>query len=235
MNKISIIIPTLNEEKYLGNLLNDLKKQNCPPFEIIVVDGYSEDRTEKIAKKNNVKFYKAKKSPAEQRTFGGKRSQGNYLVFLDADVRVEKNFLENVFKIITKSGLEIACPFYFPYKSVLLIDLIYVFFNAIFFILQNLLPSGAGSCIVVNKKLFSKVNGFDSSLTYDDIAFIRSASKLGSFQILPFKVFVSDRRFKKYGILKTFLQYILLSVFFILGKFKSANLINYKFGGYNEK
>jgi len=45
----SIVIPTLNEEKYLPNLLNDLTKQKEKDFEIIVVDGKSEDRTIDIA------------------------------------------------------------------------------------------------------------------------------------------------------------------------------------------
>ena len=49
MQKISIIIPTLNEEKYLTHLLESIKKQSIAPKEIIVVDALSQDKTKEIA------------------------------------------------------------------------------------------------------------------------------------------------------------------------------------------
>ena len=47
--KISIIIPTLNEEDYLSLLLESIKQQNFKDYEIIVVDASSTDDTLKIA------------------------------------------------------------------------------------------------------------------------------------------------------------------------------------------
>ncbi len=47
----SIIIPTLNEEKYLPLLLSDLNKQKEKNFEVIIVDGSSIDNTKKEAEK----------------------------------------------------------------------------------------------------------------------------------------------------------------------------------------
>ena len=47
----SVIIPCLNEEKYLPKLLKDLQGQIDRNFEVIVVDGKSEDRTVEVAKK----------------------------------------------------------------------------------------------------------------------------------------------------------------------------------------
>ena len=48
---LSIVIPTLNEEKYLPNLLQCIKAQKLNDYEIIVSDGNSIDKTIKIAKK----------------------------------------------------------------------------------------------------------------------------------------------------------------------------------------
>ena len=48
---ISIVIPTLNEEKALPNLLGDLSRQTSDNFEIIVSDGNSDDKTLEIAKR----------------------------------------------------------------------------------------------------------------------------------------------------------------------------------------
>ena len=47
----SIIIPTLNEQNYIGNLLNDLTLQTYKDFEVIIVDGKSKDDTKKIVDK----------------------------------------------------------------------------------------------------------------------------------------------------------------------------------------
>ena len=56
MTKVSIIIPTLNEEDSLIVLLNELSKFNDNIYEIIVVDGQSTDKTIEIAKKYNCKI-----------------------------------------------------------------------------------------------------------------------------------------------------------------------------------
>ncbi len=55
---LSIIIPTLNEEKYLLGLLNSLKKQTYMDFEVIIADNNSKDRTKQIAKKHGCKIVK---------------------------------------------------------------------------------------------------------------------------------------------------------------------------------
>ena len=49
---ISIVIPTLNEEKYLSKLLKSIKNQTFKDYEIIVSDNNSKDNTKKIAKKS---------------------------------------------------------------------------------------------------------------------------------------------------------------------------------------
>ena len=58
---ISIIIPTLNEEKYIERCLKSLKNQSFRNFEIIVSDSYSTDDTVKIAKKYGAKVVLTKK------------------------------------------------------------------------------------------------------------------------------------------------------------------------------
>ena len=52
MPEISVIIPALNEQKYIGNPLGGLKSQTFKDFETIVVDGGSKDRTVSIARKS---------------------------------------------------------------------------------------------------------------------------------------------------------------------------------------
>src|SRR6056297_2869965 len=106
---ISVIIPTLNEEKNISKIISDIKKQNFKNFEIIVSDAYSKDKTEKIVIKNNCKFIKSKKrSPAQQRNVGAKYAKGKYLIFLDADSRIPQNFLNKAYEEFKKEKLAVA-------------------------------------------------------------------------------------------------------------------------------
>ncbi len=98
--KISIIIPTLNEEKWIGRTFKNLKKIKSIPYEIIVSDGNSKDKTISIAKRYTKKYvvYKEKKRQniAMGRNMGARIARGEYFVFMDADVTIPD--VDNFFK-----------------------------------------------------------------------------------------------------------------------------------------
>lgn len=227
---LSVIIPTLNEQNYIGDLLKDLCSQTSKPDEIIVIDGNSQDKTLKVVScYKNIKVKVTQKGVGLQRRTGGSLARGHLLIFLDADVRLKDRFLEVVIKNFTDKKLDIAVPLYLPYKSTYLISAVYWFFNIIFIVTEKFLPSGAGSCLIVKKSLLNKVGSFNPELTYDDIEFIRRAGKRGKFGVINQPVYVSDRRFRKYGTIKMFILYLTLYIFFSFGLFKQANMIKYKF------
>jgi len=114
------------------------------------------------------------------------------------------------------------------------INVFYSFFNQLFRFAEKHMPSGAGSCIFVRKSVFRNVGGFDKSLTFDDIHFIRLAAKKGLFGMLNTKIYVSDRRIRKYGLLNTTITYIALSVCFLFGAYQLANRISYSFGVFHK-
>ncbi len=231
MKSFSIIIPTLNEQNFIGELINDILNQNLRPEEIIVVDGFSTDKTREIAQKYKaVKLLKCPPHVASQRNYGARFTTGELLYFLDADTRLTKDFFSNSQKKLGKAG--IACPYYLPYNSNFFIFIIYLFFNAMFFLFQKISASGAGSAIIVKKSVFLKLNGFDINVRFEDIEFIRRAAGKYNFRIISVVIWVSDRRFKRYGILKTFLQYLILSTFFLFNQFNYSGLFSYEFGKY---
>ena len=88
MSKISIIIPTINEANNLPLLLSDLLTTHRE-WEIIIVDGGSEDRTIDVAKIYGAKVYRSKeKNRGLQLDIGAKNSKGEWLIFLHADTRL---------------------------------------------------------------------------------------------------------------------------------------------------
>lgn len=101
--KISIIIPTFNSQSYISKTLNSVLKQTYKPFEIIVVDDFSKDKTVKIVKsfikKNSfIKLYQIKspnlnRSPARPRNYGIQHAKGEYICFLDSDDLWDKDKL----------------------------------------------------------------------------------------------------------------------------------------------
>jgi len=90
-SKIGIIIPTLNEEKSIGVVLNDIKKElNNIDYQIIVVDGKSTDNTVNIAKKHNVHVIFQKNKGYGEALFAGyyyatRELNCEILVTIDAD------------------------------------------------------------------------------------------------------------------------------------------------------
>ena len=100
---LSIIIPTLNEEKYLPLLLKSIKKQTLKPLEIILADARSKDETIKIGREFGCKIIKGG-NPGFGRNNGAKIAKGEMLLFLDADVILPKRtFLEDSVNEIKES------------------------------------------------------------------------------------------------------------------------------------
>jgi glycosyltransferase involved in cell wall biosynthesis len=104
MEKISAVIPTYNEEKDIEDCLKSLNSQSIEPIEIIIVDDGSTDDTVKIAKKYKVKILKQNhQGPGAARNLGAKNASGNILIFIDADMTFDKDYLKNLTKPILEN------------------------------------------------------------------------------------------------------------------------------------
>ncbi|MEK6283665.1 MAG: glycosyltransferase [Acidobacteriota bacterium] len=98
---ISVIVPAYNEERYIGETLNNLRRANDYLLkregisaEIIVVDNGSTDSTASIALSSGAKVIKEpEQSVARARNVGANGASGNLLVFIDADVSVPERLL----------------------------------------------------------------------------------------------------------------------------------------------
>jgi glycosyltransferase involved in cell wall biosynthesis len=82
--KVSVVIPTLNEEKNIGILLDELKKYKFID-EIIIVDGYSKDNTVKVADKYDCKVLYDKKGKGSALIKGMSKARGDIIISMDAD------------------------------------------------------------------------------------------------------------------------------------------------------
>ena len=231
MSKLSVIIPTLNEERHVGSLLSDIAAQTREPEEVIVVDAGSTDATVPVARRYPfARLLEGEPPVACGRNLGGRSATGEVLIFLDADVRLPRTFFEGFLEAFEGRRLDIGCPLYVPYRSTQVVEGLHALFNGLFKFSQGVLPSGAGHCIAVRGDVFRGSRGFDANLKFDDIELIRRLSRGRSFGIVEERVFVSDRRYKENGVPRMMLTYSLLALCFALGKYGWANRIDYEFG-----
>ena len=91
---VSLVITTLNEEKNIENCLQSIKSQTYPNIEIIVVDNFSTDKTQTIAKPYTELIFTKGPERSAQRNFGMiEKSQGEYVMFIDADMTLSPDLI----------------------------------------------------------------------------------------------------------------------------------------------
>ncbi len=230
---MSVVIPVLNEERYIGTLLSDIVGQTRKADEVIIVDAGSTDDTVSVARRfPGVALLTGSPPVAVGRNLGARSARGDVLIFFDADVRLQRGFFEGFLEEFEEKRLDVACPSYVPYRSTPAVRSIHAFFNLLFALSEKLLPSGAGHCIAVRREVFRESWGFDPTLKFDDIELIRRLSKGRRFGIVAQRVYVSDRRYREHGVPRMFSKYLLMSLLFALGKYRWANRIDYEFGNH---
>ena len=107
MKKVSIIIRTKNEERWIFSCLEKIFNQSYSNLEVIIVDNYSNDKTIKKINKFPVKILKIKKFlPGKAINLGIKKSKGDIIVCLSAHcLPVDKNWLSNLIKPLRNKNI----------------------------------------------------------------------------------------------------------------------------------
>lgn len=97
--KVSIIIPVYNSEKYIGKCLDHLLNQTYQNFEIICINDGSKDNSLEILKKYSQKdkriivLDQTNKGIAKTRNIGIQKANGDYIMFVDNDDYMDKDYL----------------------------------------------------------------------------------------------------------------------------------------------
>jgi len=121
--KITVIVPVYNVENYLNKCLDSLINQTYKNLEIIVINDGSTDNSGEIcqeyAQKDNRIVYIEKENggQSEARNMGLDRMTGSYVTFVDSDDWVELDYVENLYKKITKYQADIAVGNYYSFNE----------------------------------------------------------------------------------------------------------------------
>ena len=231
---LSIIIPTLNEERLLPALLSSIEEQSFANYEVIVADAGSEDGTLEIAKKYGCRIAAGGALPAIGRNNGAKVATGNYLLFLDADVILPKDFLKTAIDEFENDNLDVASCRMVPLSTKRIDFILHNALNFYFLTTQYFYPHAPGFCILSKKNIHNAISGFDERIKLaEDHDYVNRATNYGEFRFLysP-KIFVSIRRWETDGRFNIFAKYLLCEMYRIaIGEIKS-DIFNYKLGHY---
>ena len=211
LKMISVIIPVLNEAQILDQSLSRLQTQ-LPGHELIIVDGGSTDESRLIAKKYG-HIISSERGRARQANAGAAAATGDILLFLHADVWLAPGAIEGVEAAIAagyvggafKQRIEKA---HFLYR---LIE------QAANFRARCLRVFYGDSGIFVRRLHFYQIGGFPDIPIMEEIGFSQKLRRLGKTALVESGIYISPRRWKKNGILRTTLLNWLISAFYFLG------------------
>ena len=242
----SVIIPTLNEELYVPNLLSDLRRQRGKKFEVIVVDGHSDDNTKKAVMKFKDAFplrfvESSRRNLSYQRNLGAEKADGEYLIFIDADSRVTPTFIQKLSKALKERPSLVYLPKILPSNGTYTDETLFSISNYVVELSQILRkPIPSMSCMIFQSDFFRVLGGYTvpknqkKHFPEDQDILIRSR-KYGVIAryLSNLHVKFSLRRFQKEGRLSVIRTYMISSVETILSSELRQRSMDYEMGGHN--
>ncbi|MHB1125849.1 MAG: TIGR04283 family arsenosugar biosynthesis glycosyltransferase [Bacillota bacterium] len=211
MTKISVIIPTLNEETSIASLLSRLI--GITGIEIIVSDGGSTDRTAEQCRAMGVIFLPGPPGRGRQLNVAVRHASGDALFFLHADSIVEENVFNDIRQALHSGDGWGCCSLYFNEQS---------FFFRLLGAASRWRARIFSSCygdqgIYCSRGLFNQIGGFPEIPFLEDLAFSHHLRRMHKARMLPGKIITSTRRFRQYGLWKTLLKMQVVKTLFSLG------------------
>ncbi len=197
MNKISIIIPTINEANNLPLLLSDLsiiKKEG----EILIIDCGSEDKTIDIGKIYGSKVFKSKeRNRGLQLDIGAKNSKGEWLIFLHADTRLTHDWYTKIKSVLKKNKNYI---YHFKFRindNKIIYRVLEILVN---FRSQYYKKPYGDQGLIIHKSIYLQNNGFSRIPLMEDVDFLNRLKNKKDLKQLNSSIFTSSRKWEKTNI-----------------------------------
>lgn len=195
---ISIVIPALNEEKYIEKTLKQIPKD----IEIIVVCDGCTDNTGEIARKYAKIYIIKERNVSKARNYGAIKANSDIIIFLDADTLINDDLIDKIDKIKIRSFFG-TCKVK-PDNDKLI--------ARIYCSIKNLIGllgiHGASGVLFCSKDVFDKVKYNEAMMKHENQNFAERARKHGKRIYLNCYVTTSMRRFEKFGYLNVPLYWI---------------------------
>ena len=200
---ISFVVPAHNEEQLIGRTLAELNR--CAellqmPYEVIVVNDASTDRTAQIATEHRAQVIDVHhRQIAATRNSGAKAAQGETIIFIDADTTVTPEALRGAIGALQKGAIGGGCRVRFDGPVPLYGHILVRVILPLALPLLRVVP---GCFIFCSRSRFLETGGFDESFyCTEEVDFIKRLRKLGRIAILRDHVFTSGRKVRTHSAL----------------------------------
>ncbi|MEM2875747.1 MAG: glycosyltransferase [Candidatus Bathyarchaeia archaeon] len=209
--RVSVIIPAFKEERYIGRLLKNVLNLK-PRAEVIVVISGESDRTAEVARQylDNV-FVIDEYGISVARNYGARVSNGDILLFIDADVTLPEDTMETLIKTFRDEEVVGATCKIMPYKAKFCERAFFIFYNLLLRLTTFFKPHSRGEFLAVRRRPFFTVGGFNERMMcLEDHDLAIRLSKVGRFKFLDsLTIYESMRRFRKLGSMKVILIWLI--------------------------
>lgn len=228
---ISIIIPVLNEADNLSELLPFFQRiQNYHAFELIIVDGGSEDNTQSLVSSFGFQFLLSPiRGRACQMNLGASIAKGEILYFVHADTRIPEDFFNDIICSLNEN-FDAGCYAYKFDSSSILLKI-----NSWFTKFDGLLSGGGDQTLFITKSVYEELGGFNEYFCImEDFDLVRRIRKKHRFKVIPKQILVSARKYETNSWLRVQLVNLLVFALFFLktppSKLKNmyGRLLNYR-------
>lgn len=209
--RVSVIIPTLNEERNIGPLLMQLEDQ--PGVEVVVSDGGSTDKTPQICSEYATRFLSGRSGRGRQLNAGAEAASGEVLFFLHADSLVDATVFDSIRAALNNGWRWGCCSLSFDEER---------WFFHLVALASRLRAALFGSCygdqgIFCERNLFFQVEGFPDLPIMEDLCLSKKLRNYCPVTVLPDKIITSSRRFKQGGLFKVVLKMQMIKLLFAFG------------------
>ena len=197
---ISFVVPAHNEERLLARTLRSLHDSASAcgePFEIVVVDDSSTDRTAAIAAELGARVVRvAHRQISATRNSGARQARGRFLVFVDADTWVDAAVVAGALGALRAGAVGGGCPVRFDGRLPAWARVAEPLFQA----LQRSTRMAAGCFLFCTREAFEDAGGFDESVyAGEEVLLSRALRRRGRFVLLRERVLTSGRKLRSHS------------------------------------
>jgi rSAM/selenodomain-associated transferase 2 len=210
--RVSVVIPTLNEEKNIRTTVEALKL--VAPYEVVVVDGGSTDRTREICHSRGTTVLSSPGGRSRQMNEGARWARGDVLLFLHADTRLPSTALDDV-RVALSDPQCVGGRFDVKLDNdQWMLGVI----GRLISLRSRLTKVATGDqAIFVRREVFEKIGGYPDIPLMEDVALSRALKRAGRVACLKSRVITSARRWEMEGVWRTIFKMLALKLLYLLG------------------